>query len=628
MKAISLALTLLLGSSPLQAAQGKDLVIQHFGERGATNRTLFASRPEGQLRVITGGALGAGSLQQEAFLAELLQTCGADAIAVGYEDLSAQGPDRRALLSSAKIPFVCANVKGAGRTHLVRTVGGTRVAFVGATKVPSYVEGFGLAKGWTIDDPAASLKALLPEVSKEADLVVLLAAMDRLECAELVKGVPGVHVALVPAAAGNDPEPLQTGTTTLVQSTTHPSAFSRLTLTLDARKGAAASNRVEAAELSDADRVRLQALFSKHKEGVDLDRLLAGVVLAPPPAPVRETGPLTSLEPGKAQPIVLVRSDSAVEIRIESVRVADAVGDRKAPPRSAWLVLQSEWKNLIPETSAAGRPLPTAYTVSDAANNLYLVGNGKILSRLEGELSGGPGGLLEGRSITLPRRGSVRRGSLVFPIPSTGVETLDLQFYDFRRQPSVFPLLARPGEAGAVKEKPILPVVKNEILEVGVFRITRGKSGGTAPEGMAYVVLDLRARSLATVEVESGPGGKARIGVAGDIQDAWKGLRLVSDGGRESEAEAGSLPGTPRFLPEAMTGWDVMFLVPEKAVNLELRWSFPDIGLPDGRVLKPAALGIPVVGKGAAARPLCPKCGETAGSSDKFCGRCGTKLNP
>jgi hypothetical protein len=608
------ALALLLACPSFLAAQEKGLVIEHFGERGSTNRTLFASKPEGTLRLVAGGALVAGTLQKEAFLAELLESSGLDAVAVGYQDLSAQGPDRRALITSARIPFVCANVKGAGRTHVVRTIAGTRVALVGVTKVPSYLKDFQLAKGWTIDDPAASLKSLLPEIAKEADVVILLAVMDRLECSDLLKGLSGIHVALVPAAAGNDPEPLQAGTATLVQTTTLPSTVSRLTLTLEAKKVAAATNHVETVVLSNADGDRVKALFSKHQEGVDLERLLAGVTIAPPPAAVKETGPLTSLEPGKTQPVVVLRSDGSVEIRIESVQAVLALGDRKAGDGFAWLVVRSEWKNLIPLSSAGGRQLPTAYSVADAGNNLYLVANGKTLSRLEGDLSSGTGGLLEGRTILLPRLGSVRRGDLVFRIPSVGVETLALHFYDFRHKPSIFPLLTRTGETPV---KPILPSAKNEILEVGIFRITRGK----APDGMAGILLDLRARSLAGVEVDG-----VRIGVAGDIQEAWKGLRLVSDGGRESAQENKSIPAAPRFLPEAMTGWDLLFFVPEKAVDLELRWSFPDIGLPDGRTLKPASLSIPIAGKGAAPALLCPKCGTATGANDKFCETCGTKL--
>ena len=109
----------------------------------------------------------------------------------------------------------------------------------------------------------------------------------------------------------------------------------------------------------------------------------------------------------------------------------------------------------------------------------------------------------------------------------------------------------------------------------------------------------------------------------GDIDGAWKGLRLVTEGGRESEPEPG-LPAAPRFLPGAMTGWEVRFLIPEKALTFDLRWSLPEIGLPDGRALKPAPLVVQLAAKGGE----CPSCLTVPGPNDKFCGKCGRKLGP
>jgi hypothetical protein len=612
------ALALLCALPAWSGVNSGGLTFEHFGERGTTNRALFASRPEGTIRVLTGGALWAGSDQPEPLLAELLETSGLDAIAVGYEDLSARGPDRRALLGSARIPFVSANVKGAGRTHVVRTVGATRVALVGVTKVPAYRKDVALAPGWTIEDPVVALKTLLPVVAKEADVVVLLAVMDRLECADLVKSVPGIHVAMVPAAGGNDPEPLQAGTTWIAESSVGPSTFSRLTLDGDAKQLTAA-NRLETVALTEADRNRAQALFSKHKAGFDLDRLVSGVAVAPPLESLKETGPLTSLEPGKTQPVVSRRSDGSVEIVVDSIRVVPSLGERAAPANSSWLMVHGIWKNLIPMTNAGGRMLPTAYSVAAAADNLYVVANGRTLSRLDVEASRGEGGLLTGNSITIEKFGSLRQGNLVFPIPSSGVETLELQFYDFRHAALSFPLLSRPASVSRVEDRPLAPLAKNEIIEAGVFRITRGKMEDRP--GMGAAVVDLRIRSLASVQVEG-----ARVGIAGDVGDAWKGLRLVADGQWESEPEKNaSRPEAPRFLPGALTGWDFVFLIPEKATSLELRWTFPEIGMPDGRVVKPATLSIPLGGKTASGSP-CPKCGEQADANDKFCSKCGAKL--
>ncbi|HLF93057.1 MAG TPA: hypothetical protein VJB14_06335 [Planctomycetota bacterium] len=609
-----LALGLLAGA-PAGTAQEPGPGIEHFAQRGALNGALLTGRREGALRVLAGGALAGSGSRSTAFLADVLEGARLDAVAVGYDDLASDMPGVRELLGSPKVPFVCANVKGAGRTHVVCRMGAVRVAFVGVTRPPSYVKVMPV-KDWTIEDPATALKRLLPEISKESDVILLLAVMDRIECAALVKEVPGIHAALVPAGVVADPDPLPAGTTTLVQSPVGTTTFSRLTFKAEGGKMASVANRVETAAVSAADRERAKALFTRHKEGVDVDRLVAGVVLAPPPAAVKETGPLTALESGKTQPVVVVRSVGGVEIRIDSIRVVAELDGRAAPQRSSWLVIRSEWRNLIPPTSAGGRALDTVYSVADAANNLYVVANGRTLMRLDADLSTGPGGLLSGRSIKLDKQGSTRLGNLVFPLPPSGAETLELQFYDFRRPPAAFPLLSRPAGAKVGEEKPVVPAVKNEVLEAGVFAVRREK--GNAPAGMAVAVIDLRARSLATVEVEG-----RRIGVAGDIDGAWKGLRLVTEGGRESEPEPG-LPAAPRFLPGAMTGWEVRFLIPEKALTFDLRWSLPEIGLPDGRALKPAPLVVQLAAKGGE----CPSCLTVPGPNDKFCGKCGRKLGP
>ena len=111
---------------------GEKLSIEHFAERGGMSRAMLSSKAEGAVRVLVGGSIGAGSLEQEAFLADLFGSSGLDAIAVGYEDLSARGPDRRNLLSSktplrvreregrgpnARLPDGRRDARGAGRRH-------------------------------------------------------------------------------------------------------------------------------------------------------------------------------------------------------------------------------------------------------------------------------------------------------------------------------------------------------------------------------------------------------------------------------------------------------------------------------------------------------------------------------
>lgn len=388
-----------------------------------------------------------------------------------------------------------------------------------------------------------------------------------------------------------------------------------LSLKLDGNKIAASSHRLEAAVASEADHTRARAMFAKHK----VDMVPGGLASSAPAA--KETGPLTSLKPGEAQPVIVLRSEPSVEIQIESLQEVGERNGKRPPPGSAWLVIRSAWKNLIPMTSAGDRQVPTAYSVGDAANNLYVVVNGKRLSLLESELSGGPDGLLNGRSISIASTGDVRRGDLVYAIPASGLETLDLHFHDFRKKPMVFPLLARPPGRN-VDEKPVAPLAKNEILEIGVFNVRReaGLGERKAPEGMTYLLLDFRARSTVTLEID-----KVQVGVAGDLPEIWKSLTVTADGGRSfTPCEGTELPQAPRFLPDALTGGRVAYLIPEKAGSLALRCEFGEIGLPDGRQLKPRVLAFVLDGRMRA----CPKCKRDAAADDKFCADCGTKIGP
>lgn len=592
-------------------------VLEHFTQRSGLHPALLGRKPEGALRVMVGGgSRGGGSA---ALLRDLLEAAPLDAVAVGFDDLVEDAPDLRAAMTAGRVPFVCANVKGAGATHVIRKLGALRVALVGVTRPPAYRKDYRPARGWTIDDPAAALKALLPALAASADAVVLLAVMDRVECSRLLAEVQGVHVALVPSLVSTDPEPLDTGPSRVMQS---PSGgvVGRVTIAMDGRRLASLKSALAGVEVSPEDIERSKAIFARHGEGVDADRLSAGVIPAPAAPSDRETGPLAALERGKTQPLVVGGANPSVEIRVESLEVSNEREGRKPPPGAAWLVVRSAWKNLIPLATVDGRPVPTAYAVGGAANNLYLVVDGSRLSMLDAELSGGKGGLLTGRAISIAAFGEVRRGDLVFPIPAAGAETLDLHFHDFQGKPIRFPLLARPRGSKA-EEKPAAPVVKNELVEAAVFDLRREARLGDrkAPEGMIYVLLDFRARSTVTIEA-----GRDRVGVVGDLPDLRKTLVLKADGREVLQCEGTELPDSLRLLPDVLTGGRAAYLVPEQSRSLSLQCALGEFGLPDGRRVKPRAMAFPLDG----APRACPKCGAAAGGGDKFCGDCGTRLGP
>ncbi len=575
---LAFALALLL-------AQERELSIEHFvGHHDA----LWKPRASDATRVALGGVLVDG--RSDAFLSELMDLAGLDAVAIGYRDLAAAS--RFSKLHEGR--FVCANVTDAStgkpiaRPFVVKKVGDLRVAFVGVTQPPSYLSVD--LKGWKIEDPAQALSRLLPEIRKSADRVLILAVMDRIECGKIVGG----ETALVPAFGTSDPEPLAVGAGWLVQS--FPDAMGRLVLRWDGKRVVRAVNTIEVVELTDEERSREETFLAKHGQKRGEPRFVADEL------PRKEEGVprAISLEDGQSQRIGMVRSNRAAELTLHSVQARAEKGKRK-------LILDTEWKNVIPMSFVFDRQVPVAYQVPKLEDHLYLVVNGRTLSRLDVGLSSGAGGLLE-KGLELPRRGSSLRGSLAFPIPEGTVESLEVRFYDYAHGLMVLPLMEKQGKA----EK--LPVpMRNEILELNVVAVrhAKGWEGRTAPEGMTFMIADIRARSRFTQEVDATAFdpkaesvSKTEAGTVADWKEATKYIYAVLDGEYAyAPTSGGTLPSDPRFLPDVMTGGEVAFLVPEKCVSREIRFDILHAQPPGGEEIQPQ----PIVWTLQGARPDPPE---------------------
>lgn len=137
-----------------------------------------------------------------AFVLDRLEAEGEPAVTPGPRELSAWG-DFMTLLRDRRIPVVSSNllVKEGGtalrvgtRTAIL-TVEGVRVGILGILgsepfqkiKAPEGVE-------FTIEDPAATIRELLPGLQAEAELVIVLGCMTDPEAAALAEEVKGVDL--------------------------------------------------------------------------------------------------------------------------------------------------------------------------------------------------------------------------------------------------------------------------------------------------------------------------------------------------------------------------------------------------------------------------------------------------
>lgn len=599
---LSWALAALLLAGPVLAQDGT-VDIEHFAILARGHLGLAKSKASGTPRVVVGG-FGA-LISDSGYDRELLETAGIDAVVLGFEELEAASakPD---LLRSGKSPFVCANVvdetsgKSVVPTHVVVQHGKGRIAFVGVTKP---TREFKPPKGWRIDEPGAVLKVLVPALAKQAETIVLLAVMDRLEAARLLKEVPGVAAMIVPARGVNDPEALKVGGSWLVQSP--DVATGRLRFEFKEGRVASARNAVAEVVLDDAGRQRLRAMAAKHGSGAGrfvTDKRPTGGI---------DEGPATSFEPGKGRTLWVEGKNRALNVRAQSFHVTSDYAGRKAADGRAWLVVDSEWTNDIPMSYVFGREQPVAFEIGSFHEILHGVVNGSRLARLDAELTASPGGLSE-KPFRLEYFGSSRRGVAVFDVPASGIETLDFRFYDLTHGHIALPLLARKEAAPAVK--PVAGPAKNELLGAEVRGVRKVKKG--APDGMSFVHVDLLAHGVWSIETDATAfdpkakkGQKMRVPTFGRWEDLHRLVSLVVDGESAASPLEASLLGNEAFLlPDVPTGNELVFLVPDSAKSLEVRLDFVPMGVP-GRAdpLLPAPITLPIEGtrpKAADRKPL------------------------
>jgi len=165
-----------------------------------------------------------------------------DALAVGNHDFD-WGQDVLAQRAKdAAFPFLAANVietrTGRAPAYLkafeVRDLGITRVGIIGLTNPGSatIVKATSVA-GLQFQPAAESVRPLIVEVQKQADIIVVVAHIGAQEAAQLARDVPGIDVIV----AGHDHLPLQTarveGRTTIVNAGAYTQYLGRLEIVVD-----------------------------------------------------------------------------------------------------------------------------------------------------------------------------------------------------------------------------------------------------------------------------------------------------------------------------------------------------------------------------------------------------------
>lgn len=566
---------------------------------GVTSWDGLFREGDAQLRLSLGSSLfesEEGMATRGEFAADAFQSAEFDAVNLSVSDLS-QAKDLGSLRSKFPIALLA---EGTAREYVVKKCGSLRVAVVGYSGEPSRRDALGAA---------------LKKAVGESDVRILLAELTLEDAAALCRQLDSVTLCLIPGGAPFDPEPFRAGTAWVMSVPTG----GKLSARISARFAGESVREVnmEMVGPSVASVEKASALRKKHGIQARLDEQWT----EPKKRVSSELAIPDRLEPEKAASLGLVRSNRSANLMVHSVALRAAYGGLKAPPKSAFVVVDTEWENIIPLTFTYERQVPTMYKIPNLADHLYLVVNGRRAARLRSDADSLAGHLLV-QGFSLERVGSRRRGNLVFEVPADGLETLEIRFYDYAHGHMTVPLLARPKGAKPAEPKLVGEIRENEVMSAGVYdlRKTAEFGGRKAPSGMIFVSFDLLCVSrylypadATAFDPKAKKGDQIQLGCVCDWEDARKRVTAVVDGEYGyTLVEGTNLPAKPRFLPDVKTGERLAFLVPEKFASLEIRCEYPNARLPLGEVIHPAPLVLPVEG----ARPDLPKRESVVGIDD------------
>jgi hypothetical protein len=527
------------------------------------------------------------------------ESLGYDAVNLSVWDLRRGKTAVLTALKEAKTPVVSANLEDRetggllAKPYVIVEKSGLRVAVLGVAEWPLGLEhlrhvrdqvAFARAR-----PPAEVLAEWLPKARAEAAAVLLL-YHGSARGAEAVAARFGAEVAAVVFGSLRAAQPAPGAARVLAGG-------GRLGRGIAVLREAGGDARVEKIPLADEK---------------DRDDEIEALVLKKDPTaalPDSEAAPRRVLDPGsrRLQALGLVGANRGVELTVFTASLAPAYGALQAPAGRGFLVLTTEWRHTIPPTRTKDRELQTEYRVPNLADHLYLVVNGLQVERLLPKAEGLPGHVPV-RNFRLEKLGTRLRGEVLFSVPAAGIESLELRYYDYAHGHFQVALTALRGEGAA--PLPAGPLVKNEVIEAGVHRLAKTKTlgGKPAPAGGVFVSVELRGRSLVLLDGDATAfdpkaksGDRLKIGTVADWLESRKYLQLVIDGEYGYGAlPASTLPAEPRFLPDILTGGEVVFLAPEDARTLALRCDFPNARGPDGKVFQPTGFLIPLEGTPAA----------------------------
>jgi hypothetical protein len=275
-----------------------------------------------------------------------------------------------------------------------------------------------------------------------------------------------------------------------------------------------------------------------------------------------------------------VGCNRALSLHLRSARLADEFNGHTPPPAHRWLVTELAFENHMPVDLVLGLNYQEGVLIGSIKRQLFLRVNGARAYRAaQAEQVALDSGFV------IPGIGAVAEATVIWPVPEDDIASLSLHYYHDQYRPIAVPILGRESNRGqaAVERQ------DNDLLGLAVHGHQRVDSfaGQTAPEGMQWLVVDLRGQGNWTT-----PADARALDVSAPLEDQAElrrvleyleadGLLQVRVDGRHAyrrEASLSSLPENPPLLPDFEVGGLAVFPIPADAGKIELLAQFPQIG--------------------------------------------------
>lgn len=179
---------------------------------------------------------------------ELMNLMGFDALVVGNHEFDFGSDVLKERIAEAGFPVLGANVEGldALRPYVVREVDGVRVAVLGLvtddTPVATHPKN---VAGLTFHQPAVTVARYLPELRRQAEVVVVLSHLGYAADRKLAEEAPGIDVIVGGHSHTRVETPTRIGKTVIVQAWEHGKTLGVLDLTVQDGKIVSVDGRLE-----------------------------------------------------------------------------------------------------------------------------------------------------------------------------------------------------------------------------------------------------------------------------------------------------------------------------------------------------------------------------------------------